>query len=317
MKRNLFEVIVVGTMSAGKSTFINALIGTELLHSANQATTATITRIHDKDNKSFFSGSAYNYDGKLVEKSRNINAEILKKWNKAPEIKKINIDGDIQTIKNTRAELVIYDLPGPNNSQNDNHELLTMEVINDKEYGLILYLLNATQFGINDDRLLLEKIYNTIKQDTKKEIIFILNKADEIDTEKELSIVQLIKNVEKYLNEIGFKFPNIITISAKQALLFQKLLNSDVFSRSEKYDLSVLLESPEFLFKGASSLSRKNRKLAQSFIQTNLSQEDNEILANNKSIKEIKEYYYNTGFGEICYLLQNKIDHTFNKIKKV
>ena len=49
MQKDLFEVIVVATMSAGKSTVINALIGQELLHSANEATTATITRIHDKD----------------------------------------------------------------------------------------------------------------------------------------------------------------------------------------------------------------------------------------------------------------------------
>ena len=58
-KKNIFEVIVVAPMSAGKSTVINALIGKELLHSANEATTATITRIHDKDNLPFFSGCAY------------------------------------------------------------------------------------------------------------------------------------------------------------------------------------------------------------------------------------------------------------------
>ena len=49
MEKLIFEVVVVATMSAGKSTVINALIGKELLHSANEATTATITRIHDND----------------------------------------------------------------------------------------------------------------------------------------------------------------------------------------------------------------------------------------------------------------------------
>ncbi|MBF4102826.1 dynamin family protein [Gallibacterium anatis] len=67
MSNNIFEVIIVGTMSAGKSTVINALIGQELLHSANQATTATITSIHDKDGKTF-SGTAYDYEGKFLRK---------------------------------------------------------------------------------------------------------------------------------------------------------------------------------------------------------------------------------------------------------
>ena len=68
MEKLIFEVVVVATMSAGKSTVINALIGKELLHSANEATTATITRIHDKDDLPFFSGNAYGYSQNLLQK---------------------------------------------------------------------------------------------------------------------------------------------------------------------------------------------------------------------------------------------------------
>jgi ribosome biogenesis GTPase A len=46
-KHNLkdMHVMVFATMSAGKSTFINSLIGSELLHSANEATTAAIASV--------------------------------------------------------------------------------------------------------------------------------------------------------------------------------------------------------------------------------------------------------------------------------
>lgn len=44
------EVLVLATMSAGKSTFINALIEQELLHRANKATAAFLTSVrHESD----------------------------------------------------------------------------------------------------------------------------------------------------------------------------------------------------------------------------------------------------------------------------
>ena len=44
-----FEVCVVATMSAGKSTLINAMLGSKLMPSKQEACTAIITRIKDED----------------------------------------------------------------------------------------------------------------------------------------------------------------------------------------------------------------------------------------------------------------------------
>nr|WP_314741317.1 dynamin family protein [uncultured Haemophilus sp.] len=103
MEKPIFEVIVVATMSAGKSTVINALIGQELLHSANEATTATITRIHDKDDLPYFSGCAYGYQSECLKHSHQIDAETLKEWNADPSIKTIDLMGDITAIRNDKA----------------------------------------------------------------------------------------------------------------------------------------------------------------------------------------------------------------------
>lgn len=46
MKHHPNHIFVAATMSAGKSSLINALIGKELLNSANEATTAKIMRIY-------------------------------------------------------------------------------------------------------------------------------------------------------------------------------------------------------------------------------------------------------------------------------
>ena len=48
-KSSDFEVCVVATMSAGKSTLINAMLGTELMPSKQEACTAIITKIKDID----------------------------------------------------------------------------------------------------------------------------------------------------------------------------------------------------------------------------------------------------------------------------
>ena len=44
---NDFDAYVIATMSSGKSTFINAMLGTDLLPARNEATTATIATIFD------------------------------------------------------------------------------------------------------------------------------------------------------------------------------------------------------------------------------------------------------------------------------
>ncbi|MFC0323947.1 dynamin family protein [Gallibacterium melopsittaci] len=303
MNKNLFEVIVVGTMSAGKSTMLNALIGKELLHSANEATTATITRIHDKDGENKFSGAAYNYENELIEKSRSIDFEVLKHWNTDPEIKLIEITGDIKTIYNTEAELVIYDLPGPNNSQDDNHENLTMEVIDNNEYGLIFYVLNATQIGVNDDRSLLEKIKNSLQKDNHKDIVFVLNKADQLDEEKGESLSAAIKNVEKYLTNIGFEQPKIIATSANMALLLQKLINQEDLSRRENMQISVCD------FKTLSNLSESELLSINNFINESCQEYLVEENTSPEDKRTLQEKYYQMGFGAICYFLQKEINH--------
>lgn len=47
VKEQVFRVTVVGEFSSGKSTFLNALIGRDLLPHAVSETTATITYIHN------------------------------------------------------------------------------------------------------------------------------------------------------------------------------------------------------------------------------------------------------------------------------
>ena len=243
-KKNIFEVIVVAPMSAGKSTVINALIGKELLHSANEATTATITRIHDKDNSPFFSGCAYGYKSELLKESNRIDAQILKEWNADPSIKTIDLIGDIAAIRNDNAELVIYDTPGPNNSQDDSHKALTMEIIEDGNYGLVLFVLNSTNLGANDEYDLLQIVQTALKNSPNKKVVFLLNKKEKLENPEDT----IIRVKEKLIN-IGFEEPLIFPISAYSALLLHKKINQQELDEDEMIDLELLIKKGKRIFK--------------------------------------------------------------------
>lgn len=242
--KNLFEIIVVATMSAGKSTVINALIGQELLHSANEATTATITRIHDKDELPFFSGCAYGYQSELLKESNRIDAQTLKEWNADPSIKTIDLMGDIAAIKNDNAELVIYDTPGPNNSQNNSHKALTEEILEDGNYGLVIFVLNSSNLGTNDENDLLHLVQNALKNSPNKKVVFLLNKKEVLE-----NLEETIIRVKENLTNIGFKEPLIFPISAYSALLLHKKINHQELDEDEMIDLELLIKKGKRAFK--------------------------------------------------------------------
>lgn len=303
----LFEVVVIATMSAGKSTIINALIGQELLHSANEATTATITRIHDKDDLPNFVGKAYDYDGKMVAE-QVVDAAILQEWNADSGIKTIDLMGDIKALHNDEIELVLYDSPGPNNSQDNSHEALTMGVIDDGNYGLILYVLNATQLGINDDHSLLTKIKTTLDKDKHKEIVFLLNKADCLDKEKDERLDKVVKNTEQYLTNIGFVQPMIIPVSAHYVLILQQALNGIPLTRSERVGLNNALNTLDNSFIISSKIP--NQLKLQVFNHLNQTKNTSKIkMVNNLNIskKHLEKAILRTGFGVLQQLLQQKL----------
>lgn len=308
-KKNIFEVIVVAPMSAGKSTVINALIGKELLHSANEATTATITRIHDKDNLPFFSGNAYGYKSEHLKESYQIDAQTLKEWNADPNIKTIDLIGDIAAIRNDNAELVIYDTPGPNNSQDDNHEALTMEVINDGSYGMILYVLNATQLSVNDDRTLLEKIKETLGKRLNKDIIFLLNKADCLDEEKGEHLDQVVIKTQKYLTEIGFNNPTIIPTAANYALVLQKMLNKEQLTRSERSELRTALDTLNTNLIVTSTIETEQKlNILNKIKKAKTAGRVKTANGNTITKQRLERSLIKSGFGVVNYLLQQKIN---------
>ena len=93
-KDSKFEINVVATMSSGKSTLINALLGKQLMPAANEATTATIVKIVDTEQENF-SAIAYDKSGNIVRKIDDVTLEDMKGLNGDIKVSTVELKGKI------------------------------------------------------------------------------------------------------------------------------------------------------------------------------------------------------------------------------
>lgn len=244
---NDFDAYVVATMSSGKSTFINAMLGQDLLPAANEATTATIAHIFDdKTQGDAFYGERFDSNGNLIEHNDAVDLTAMKAWNADSETKTITLNGNIRAIKeNNNVRLVLTDTPGPNNSQDPEHQRTTLGFIQDsKRNPLIIYVLNATQLGTNDDAQLLRLVADTMSKggkQSKDRFLFVVNKMDMFDPERGENIEEALNRVKSYLEENGIHDPNIYPVSARMAYLLRSQSKLTSKEQLEKTYMAVAL----------------------------------------------------------------------------
>lgn len=225
---NDFEVSVVATMSSGKSTVINALLGQKLMPSYNQACTATITRIKDNDSNEY-TAKVFDNDGNILEEIPRLTYEHMSNFNR-DDISEIQVEGDIPFVDANDTNLVLVDTPGPNNARNKKHHATTFNALNDSPKTVVLYILNATQLATDDDSVLLSSVAANMESGGKRShdrFIFVLNKLDAFNL-KEESINDALNAAKEYLESKGIKNPNIYPASALTALNIQTILASEV-----------------------------------------------------------------------------------------
>ncbi|HFQ4945920.1 TPA: dynamin family protein [Vibrio vulnificus] len=259
---NDFDAYVVATMSSGKSTFINAVLGQDLLPAANEATTATIAHIFDdKTQGDAFYGERFDNNGNLIEHNDAVDLATMKEWNADVETKTIKLNGNIRAIKeNNNVRLVLTDTPGPNNSQDPEHQRTTLGFIQDsKRNPLIIYVLNATQLGTNDDAQLLRLVADTMGKggkQSKDRFLFVVNKMDMFDPERGENIEEALNRVKNYLEENGIHDPNLFPVSARMAYLLRKQGELTRAERNDKTNIAdLLLEEPSMAFPQYMSVS--------------------------------------------------------------
>lgn len=232
-----FEVNVVATMSAGKSTLINALLRQKLMPAKQEACTATITKIRDKDLDSF-RATVYDKNGQLVETHPELSFSIMGDLNSNPLVSTINVEGDIPFVTSEDVSLVLVDTPGPNNSRDPEHKVATYRMLSESSKTVVLYILNATQLAVNDDNDLLNHVADSMRvggKQSKDRFIFVVNKLDDFK-QGEDSVVNSIEKVRKYLEDKGIKNPNVYPAAALPALDIRTFLKDVDLSKLNLMD---------------------------------------------------------------------------------
>ncbi len=128
-------IMITATMSAGKSTFINALVGKYVCLSQNMACTS---KIHCIVNKAFEDGLFAEYDHDLV---LTAGKEELLNDNELNSSDKIVVSTSfIGGLSDQR--LIVNDSPGINYSGDAEHKQITDRLIKAKNYNFLIYIQN-------------------------------------------------------------------------------------------------------------------------------------------------------------------------------
>lgn len=236
------NIAVCATMSAGKTTFVNALLGSDVLPSRNEATTAKVTSVYDKDDASNISG--FITKGKtILDKSDNVTPQTINEWNDNSLVERIYLQGDLDNITSKKFVCAIHDTPGTNNSGDNRHHDITFGFLEENDLSAIIYVANCEHLCTNDDESLLKELFERVICKRNIPVLFILNKADRIDQEKE-SQSKIFTEYKQFLNKIGYENFKLFPFSAKNARLFKMAIKNraDLFTESEMDDFSVMVK---------------------------------------------------------------------------
>lgn len=288
-----FEVAVIATMSSGKSTLLNALLGMELMPSKNEACTATIARIKDVDGNNYFSALCRDENENIIiEEVKKVTSDTMTKFNEDPKVSYIDVEGDIPFVESHNIQLVLLDTPGPNNSRDEKHKEKTFSVIKDSN-PMVLYVLNATQLSTNDDNALLDAVSEAMNEGGKQSrdrFMFVVNKVDCFDPDKGESVENALKNVIDYLKTHDIENPNIYLASSEIAKVIRLKKNRYELSRKQKQtysSLELFIEEEELHLEKYAPLSKVGKDKLEQAIKNAEKDEDIALIHTGIPVIEI------------------------------
>lgn len=287
-KSRFQEVVVISTISSGKSTFINAILEKELLPTMNQACTSKILLILNNDEMQQFVAHFTYSDGKHEKVIAN-SKEVIERYHSDENITNVVLEGNIKSIYNTHKLLLLVDTPGINNSRRDDKNV-TLEYLKKFNKGIIVYLINVNQIGTTDDKEILLQLKALTGKKRDVEFMFVVNKMDEINRTVE-NPKDVINNIYTYLDNVGFDKPNIYPICAAGSLIFNKVLNGELLSIDESIDFLKyygLFKSTDWDLKGLSINAEENNEEVFTIINNEYSRYDIKAALDNTGITKVK-----------------------------
>lgn len=248
-----YQVAVIAAMKAGKSTFLNAMIGADILASESEACTVcrTDVRLLEVGQKPrlleyqegqrqpiiISEGDTGKIRQDFLERTREIREN-----NNSDNTTRFELWHSIEAISkfSSLAGFTLVDTPGPNEWQSAGFNTVALkqtalEAL--RTCNAILFVLDYSSFKDNTNSELLQDLIEQrgefLKENTGK-IYFILNKVDR-KSEKDREIADVIEDLKQTLISFGIPEPIVYPVSAWQGLL-AKLIQQQTVADSQLKD---------------------------------------------------------------------------------
>ena len=174
LKSQQYKIAVVANMSAGKSTFINAFFGEDILPTSTKATTDCATYIFSREGIQKRAVIYFSDEKETIEIKENL-ADEIKQYAKKDEdcwdykyknVEKIELYYPFKYIKadaNDELEIIFIDTPGPNSNGTDysqKHKDQTRNVLRESNLALFLFDYGQAQANLTSDE---QGLWHTVK----------------------------------------------------------------------------------------------------------------------------------------------------------
>ncbi len=195
-----FHLVVLGEFNHGKSTFVNALLGTELLPTGITPTTATINHLVYADQPH---AKALTMDGEEIELSPSEIAEwVTVAGAHSANVSRLEIGYPSEMLENN---ITLVDTPGVNDL-NEQRADITYGYV--PRADAVIFLLDAAQALKDSER---EFLSSHVLEGSKDRLIFVLGKIDLLsDEEREAVTIYVRKGLSKFVED-----PKVFPLSAK------------------------------------------------------------------------------------------------------
>lgn len=230
-----FTIIVVGEFSAGKSTFLNAIMREKYLDSFSSETTANINFLKSvNDSPTGKPMLRVNYKDGKCEISDDVSFENIQKY---VSTKGVDVAATIESVEifldspflNDGVDLV--DSPGLNGVKELHADITKNQM---KASHAAIFMFRATQPGSKSDFQTLIDLKKSCKS-----IIVVLNRIDEAAKQGEETVEDIVNKLKNSFKEMfpNEKIPEIWPISAYKALVARSKMNLDYNERTNHTDV--------------------------------------------------------------------------------
>jgi GTPase Era involved in 16S rRNA processing len=253
LKEQKYQVAVIAAMKAGKSTFLNSIIGLDILASETAACTICRTDVlhiptgkvprlleyREGERKPIVIAEG---DEKEIQQKFLVRTRKIREQGNPNNTISFEIEHPIEPIReiSSLTGFTLVDTPGPNEwelSQFNTVALKQTALEALRTCNVILFVLNYASYKDNAVSDLFKDVVENRKEilaSEKGKIYFILNKIDQ-KTEKDREIEEVIQDLKSELSNFGFSDPIIYPASSRQGLL-AKLIQQGKATESQVKD---------------------------------------------------------------------------------